>query len=121
MDVRRSDVVTVPLPGDYGKRRAALVVQADLFNATHSGVTLLTLTSTVVDAPMFRMTIDPRRDNGLTRVSQIMVDKIITVPRDTIGASIGRFEDDAMLRVGGCPGGLDKDCLSLRLVCERGS
>jgi mRNA interferase MazF len=100
MDVRRGDVVTVALPGDYGKPRPALVVQADLFNATHSSVTLLPLTSTVVDAPLFRMTIDPNRENGLTRVSQIMVDKIITVPRDKVGASIGRLEDDAMLRVG---------------------
>jgi mRNA interferase MazF len=100
MDVRRGDVVTVALPGDYGKPRPALVVQADLFNATHSSVTLLPLTSTVVDAPLFRMTIDPNRDNGLTRVSQIMVDKIITVSRDKVGASIGRLEDDAMLRVG---------------------
>jgi len=100
MDVRRGDVVTVALPGDYGKPRPALVVQADLFNATHSSVTLLPLTSAVVDAPLFRMTIDPNRDNGLTRVSQIMVDKIITVPRDKVGASIGRLEDDAMLRVG---------------------
>lgn len=100
MDVRRGDVVTVALPGDYGKPRPALVVQADLFNATHSSVTVLPLTSTVVDAPLFRMTIDPNRDNGLTRVSQIMVDKVITVPRDRLGASIGRLEDDAMLRVG---------------------
>jgi len=100
MDVRRGEVVTVALPGDYGKPRPALVVQADLFNATHSSVTLLPLTSTVVDAPLFRMTIDPNRENGLTRVSQIMVDKVITVPRDKVGASIGRLEDDAMLRVG---------------------
>ena len=100
MDVKRGDVVTVALPGNYGKPRPALVVQADLFNATHSSVTLLPLTSTVVDAPLFRMTIDPNRENGLTRVSQIMVDKVITVPRDKVGASIGRLEDDAMLRVG---------------------
>ena len=100
MDVRRGDVLTVALPGNYGKPGPALVVQADLFNATHSSVTLLPLTSAVVDAPLFRMTIDPNRDNGLTRVSQIMVDKIITVPRDKVGASIGRLEDDAMLRVG---------------------
>jgi mRNA interferase MazF len=100
MDVRRGDVVTVALPGDYGKPRPALVVQADLFNGTHSSVTLLPLTSTIVDTPLFRMTIDPNRANGLTRVSQIMVDKIITVPRDKVGASIGRLEDDAMQRVG---------------------
>ncbi|MGH8133941.1 MAG: type II toxin-antitoxin system PemK/MazF family toxin [Steroidobacteraceae bacterium] len=100
MDLRRGDVVTVAVPGDYGKPRPALVVQADLFNTTHNSVTLLPLTSTLVDAPLFRMTIDPSRRNGLTRVSQIMVDKIISVPREKVGAAIGRLEDDVMLRVG---------------------
>ena len=93
-------MITVALPGDYGKPRPALVVQADLFNSTHRGITLLPLTSSVVDAPLFRMTIDPSRGNGLTRVSQIMVDKLITVPRDRVGAAIGRLEDEVMLRVG---------------------
>lgn len=93
-------MITVALPGDYGKPRPALVVQADLFNSTHRSITLLPLTSTVVDAPLFRMTIDPSRGNGLTRVSQIMVDKVITVPRDKVGAAIGRLEDEVMLRVG---------------------
>lgn len=100
MDLRRGDVVTVAVPGDYGKPRPAVVVQADLFNGTHSSVTLLPLTSTVVDAPLFRMTIDPGRRNGLTRVSQVMVDKIISVPRGKVGAAIGRLEDETMLRVG---------------------
>lgn len=100
MDVKRGDVVIVAVPGDYGKPRPALVVQADLFNETHSSVTILPLTSTVVDAPLFRMTIDPSRRNGLSRVSQIMVDKVLTVPREKIGAAIGRMDDDVMLRVG---------------------
>ncbi len=29
-----------------------------------------------------------------------MVDKLITVPRDKVGAAIGRLEDEVMLRVG---------------------
>ena len=100
MDLKRGDVVTVAVAGDYGNSRPALVVQADLFNATHSSVTLLPLTSTLVDAPLFRMTIDPSRRNGLTHVSQIMVDKIVSVPREKVGAAIGRLEDDVMLRIG---------------------
>jgi mRNA interferase MazF len=100
MDLKRGDIVTVAIPGDYGKPRPALVVQADLFNPTHGSVTLLPLTSTLVDAPLFRMTIDPSRGNGLSRVSQIMIDKIVSVPRDKIRPAIGRLEDEPMLRVG---------------------
>ena len=36
--MKRGDLVTVALPGDFGKPRPALVVQADLFNATHASV-----------------------------------------------------------------------------------
>jgi mRNA interferase MazF len=97
--VKRDDVVTIAVPGDYGKPRPALVAQTDLFNETHVSITLLPLTSSIVDAPLFRLTVDPTRQNGLTRVSQVMVDKPITVPREKIGKVIGNLGDDAMIRV----------------------
>lgn len=97
--MKRGDVVTVAVQGDYGKPRPALVAQADLFNDTHASVTVLPLTSSIVDAPLFRLTIDPSRRNGLTRVSQIMVDKPISVPREKIGKVIGKLGEDAMIRV----------------------
>jgi mRNA interferase MazF len=97
--VKRGDVVTVAVQGDYGKPRPALVAQADLFNDTHASITVLPLTSSIVDAPLFRLTIDPSRQNGLTRVSQIMVDKPISVPREKIGKVIGKVGEDAMIRV----------------------
>jgi mRNA interferase MazF len=99
LDVKRGDVVTVAIQGDYGKPRPAVVVQSDLFNATHPSITLLPLTSTIVDAPLVRLTIDPGRGNGLTRVSQVMVDKAITLPRDKVGETIGRLDEEVMIRV----------------------
>lgn len=97
--MKRGDVVTVAIQGDYGKPRPAVVVQSDLFNATHPSITLLPLTSTIVDAPLVRLTIDPGRGNGLTRVSQVMVDKAITLPRDKVGETIGRLDEEVMIRV----------------------
>jgi mRNA interferase MazF len=97
--VRRGDVVAVAVQGDYGKPRPAVVVQSDLFNETHPSISLLPLTSTIVDAPLIRLTIDPGRENGLSRVSQVMVDKVLTLPREKIGATIGRLDDDVMIRV----------------------
>lgn len=97
--MKRGDVVTVAVQGDYGKPRPAVVVQADVFNDTHASVTVLPLTSSIVDAPLFRLTIDPSRQNGLTRVSQVMVDKIITVPRSKIGKVVGTLSDDMMIRL----------------------
>lgn len=97
--MRRGDLVVVAMQGDYGKPRPALVVQSDLFNDRHASVTVTPVTSTLVDAPLFRLTVEPSPRNGLRSLSQIMVDKVTTVRRARLGQTIGRLEDDIMLRV----------------------
>jgi mRNA interferase MazF len=97
--LKRGDLVVVALPGDYGKPRPALIVQADLFNETHASVTVVPVTSTLVDAPLFRLTVEPSPGNGLRSLSQLMVDKITTVSRGRITQTIGRLGDDILLRV----------------------
>ena len=97
--MRRGDVVVVAMQGEYGKPRPALVVQSDLFNETHASITVAPVTSTILDTPLFRVTVEPSRRNGLRLVSQIMVDKITTVRRQRLGQTIGRLEEDVMLRV----------------------
>lgn len=89
----------VALPGDYGKPRPALIVQADLFNETHASLTIVPVTSTLVDAPLFRLTVEPSPGNGLRSLSQLMVDKVTTVSRARVTQTIGRLEDDLVLRV----------------------
>lgn len=98
--VKRGDLVTVALPGDLGKPRPALVVQADLFNATHASVTVLPITSTAVDAPLFRIALEPTATNRLKVPSQIMVDKVFSVRVDHVGKTLGRVTDDTMITVG---------------------
>ena len=97
--MKRGDLVVVAIQGDYGKPRPALVVQADLFNDTHASITVVPVTSTIVDTPLFRVTVEPSRRNGLRLISQIMVDKVTTVRRQRLGQTIGRLEEEAMLRV----------------------
>lgn len=96
--MRRGDLVTVAAPGDYGKPRPALVIQSDLFDELPS-VVLCLVTSTLRDTPIFRITVDPSPVNGLQRVSQIQIDKIMTVARERLGAVIGRLDDDTLLKV----------------------
>lgn len=96
--MRRGDMVTVAAPGDYGKPRPALVIQSDLFEELPS-VTLCLVTSELRDAPIFRITVDPSSENGLRRVSQVQVDKVLTVARERVGATIGRLDDATMLKV----------------------
>jgi mRNA interferase MazF len=93
MALSRGAIVVVASRGAYtGKPRPALVVQSDLFNETHASVTICPITSDRVDAPLFRLTVPAGSRTGLRRVSQIMVDKIVTVPRTSVGGEIGRCD-----------------------------
>jgi len=95
--VRRGAVVVVAAKGAYtGKPRPALVVQSDLFNPTHQSVTLCPITSDCVDAPLFRIPLPPGQRTGLRVASQIMVDKIVSVPRASIAEEIGHCNDDEL-------------------------
>ena len=96
--MKRGDLVTVALPGDYGKPRPALVIQSDLFDE-HPSITILPVTSVLREAPLFRVAIEPGSDNGLRKPSQIMVDKPQTVARSRIGKTIGRVDDGMLLAV----------------------
>ncbi len=97
--MRRGDLVTVVLQGDYGKPRPALVIQSDLFDQ-HPSLTILPVTSSLHDnTPLFRLRVEPSAGNGLRKPSDIMVDKAQTVPREKLGAPFGRLDDGPMLAV----------------------
>lgn len=97
----RGDFVPVAIPGDFGKPRPALVVQADQFDH-HATVTLLLVTSTLVDAPLLRITVPPSPENRLQRPSQVMIDKAMTVKRDKVGETFGRIEGQKMTEIERC-------------------
>lgn len=91
--MKRGSIVVVAARGAYtGKPRPALVVQSDLFNPTHASLTICPITSDCVDAPLFRLTLPPGPRTGLKGVSQIMIDKIVSVPRAAISAEIGECD-----------------------------
>ena len=96
--MKRGDLVSTTGGGAYGKPRPALVVQVDVF-LKHPSVTLLLLTSDLKTAPLFRIEVEPTAENGLRKVSQIMVDKTVTVPVEKIGMVFGHLDDTTMLAV----------------------
>jgi mRNA interferase MazF len=97
--MRRGDVVTVAATGDYGKPRPAVVVQTDAFPESHASVVVCRLTSELVDAPDFRVTIDPKPENGLRLPSQVMADEPVTIRRERVGQRIGRLGSQDMIRL----------------------
>lgn len=94
---QRGDLVRVSLPGDYCKPRPALVVQSDLLTDLES-VVLCPVTSDLRDAA-FRVTLEPNSINGLRTLSQVMVDKLSTLPRAKISEPFGRLDEERMKTV----------------------
>ncbi|SFR56272.1 type II toxin-antitoxin system PemK/MazF family toxin [Thiomicrospira sp. ALE5] len=88
----RGDLVTIAPTGDYGKPRPAVIIQSDLFSE-HPSIVLLPLTSAVrQNVSHFRINVEPTEKNGLTKPSQIMVDKPYTASAEKIGRKFGQIE-----------------------------
>jgi mRNA interferase MazF len=96
--MKRGDLVTIAVAGDYRKPRPALVVQADAFTPLPS-VTVLRLTSEINAEHLVRVTVPPTPANGLRAPSQVMIDKAVSVPRARVGAVIGHLDDALMLSI----------------------
>jgi len=97
----RGDLVTIAMQGNFGKPRPALVIQANQFSE-HVSATVLLITSTLVAAPLLRVTVQPSAENGLQKPSQIMVDKAMTVKRDKVGPAFGHIDADVLVEVERC-------------------
>jgi mRNA interferase MazF len=96
--MKRGDLVTVVLPGAYGKPRPAVIVQSDRYQAMDS-VTFLPMTSDVLPKQVFRVTVSPTAENGLQAQSQIMADKCSTLPLTKVGQVFGHLGAADLTRV----------------------
>lgn len=99
--VCRGDIVSVVNQGDFGKPRPALIIQSDLF-LEHPSVSVLPITSYLMDAPLLRITLEPNELNGLIKTSQVMVDKPVTLKRDRVGSHIGSLDFATMQEIDRC-------------------
>lgn len=97
--MKRGNVVTVAMQGDFRKPRPALVLQSDVFSDIHATVTVALISSEIVQAPIFRLDIEPNEANGLTRPSQVQIDKIMSIRSEKIGSVVGELNDVMMVRV----------------------
>jgi mRNA interferase MazF len=91
--VKRGDIVTVTA----GKPRPAIVVQSNHL-LPYPMIIVVPVTSEI-DArppPFTRITLDPSPSNGLKRVSQIMIDRIIGMPSSKLRPTPGQLEEDKL-------------------------
>lgn len=96
--MKRGDIITIALGGDYGKPRPGIIIQSDLFIETGS-VTILPLTSHLIDAPLIRILVKPEKESGLKKPSHVMIDKLFTTPREKVGDIIGHINSKLMLEI----------------------
>jgi mRNA interferase MazF len=75
-----------------------VIVQDGCFDATAS-VTVCPLTTNPVEAPLTRIAVEPTAATGIEQPSSIMVDKITTMPRDSIRDRLGRLTDADAVRL----------------------
>jgi mRNA interferase MazF len=96
--VKRGDLLTVSLRGNYGKPRPAVVIQSDRL-ALRTSVLVCPLTSDLVEAISLRPIVEPSPETGLRTRSQVMVDKISVVEGHQCGARIGQLDPATMERL----------------------
>lgn len=82
----------------YLYRQAATIIQDDRFDATAS-VTVCPVTTSAIDAPLIRIPIEPSAATGIEQPSQIMVDKVTTMPRAGVRDHFGRLADIDLVRL----------------------
>lgn len=87
--------------GNFGKPRPGMVMQSSPLDE-HATVTVLPVTSTLVDTPMLRVTVQPGLKNGLQKPFQVMVGKAMALRRNKVGLAFGCVVADAMVEVERC-------------------
>ena len=94
--MKRGDIVTVA----SGKPRPAVVVQSNHL-LPYPMVIVIPFTSEIETRPppFTRITVDPSPANGLRRVSQLMIDRIIGLPASSLRSAGGRLDDHQMTEI----------------------
>lgn len=97
--MKRGDIYVAAARGAYtGKPRPIVIVQDERFDSTAS-VTVCPLTTNPVEAPLIRIPIKPTARTGIQHPSQIMVDKITTIPRTNVRDYLGQLADTDIVRL----------------------
>jgi mRNA interferase MazF len=101
MEVKRGDVVLMVVPGDLGRPRPGIIVQADQLGDDTTTVLACPLSSDVEanPNPRIRPIIEPATDNGLRISSQIMTDKLFAQRRERVRRVIGTIDSEMRSRL----------------------
>jgi mRNA interferase MazF len=101
MEVKRGDVVLMVVPGDLGRPRPGIIVQADELGDKTTTVLACPLSSDVQASPSARIrpVIEPAAGNGLRVRSQIMTEKLFAQRRERVRRVIGSIDSETRGRL----------------------
>ena len=97
--MKRSSVVIVSVPGDYGKPRPAVVIQHTRLMSVLDSVVVALLTTSPEGGTRVRILVEPDAHNGLRATSRIMVDKLFTLQRHRVSEPVGEIDAISMAKV----------------------
>jgi mRNA interferase MazF len=99
--LKRGDLYYVQFKGPYTtKPRPAVIVQSTDTLELRASVTVCMLTGDLHNAPLARVRVSPNSENGLAKLSDVMIDKVSSVPKAALDpARLGRLTDAQMARV----------------------
>ena len=100
MEVKRGNIAIVA-HGEFGRPRPGVIVQADELGDDTTTVLACPLSSDLSDFPnpRLRPIIEPRAENGLRLQSQIMTDKMVSLPRQRVRRVIGTIDAETTDRL----------------------
>jgi mRNA interferase MazF len=101
MEVKRGDVVLMVVPGELGRPRPGIIVQADELGENTTTILACPLSSDVLSNPnpRLRPIVEPAAQNGLRLRSQIMTDKLLAQRRERVRQVIGRIDSETSSRL----------------------
>ncbi len=98
----RGDIIIASPKSNEGKPRPAIIVQADWFNLGSPPTYLICLLSSDIYPELdFRPIIKPNSTNGLSILSQVMIDKVQVVKLTQIGKKIGEVDKNTLKLING--------------------
>ena len=98
-ELKRGEIWTAAGGPDYaGKPRPFVIVQDDRLGIVTS-VTVCGFTRDPSAVPIFRIAVNPSDLNQLQAPSNVMVDKVTTIPTSKLGYRVGRLDDEDIIRL----------------------
>jgi mRNA interferase MazF len=93
--MNRGDIYVLGEQRYLKKPRPVIIIQSDRYNKDESVVTVL-VTSESVREKEYRIKIKATKSNGLKKDSFVMIDKIVSIPREKLAKHIGKIGKKTM-------------------------